>query len=114
MKTLKNILIVGALGMMVSTTLFAAKASVKIIAPANNAQFDAGEEYPLVYEVVTGDGGDHFHVWVDDDRGPGVHTNKGTYLLPKMKPGDHAITLKVVDKGHVPTGPSAAIKVLVK
>jgi len=114
MKIAKNILVACAFGLTLSTNLLAAPGSVTIVSPANNAQLEANKEYPLAYEVVPGDGGDHFHVWVDDKRGPGIHDNKGTYMLPKMSPGAHVITLKVVDKGHVPTGPSAEIKVTVK
>lgn len=89
-------------------------ASITITSPSDNAQIDAGEEYPLVYQVIPGPGGDHFHVWVDDNRGPGVHQTKGTYMLPKMSPGAHVITIKVVDKGHVPTGPQKSIHVIAK
>jgi len=89
-------------------------ASIQILSPENGAQLDAGEAYPLQYAVVPGPGGDHFHVWVDAERGPGVHERKGIYQLPKMTPGEHTITLKVVDKGHVPTGPQKSIKVRVK
>jgi hypothetical protein len=92
----------------------AEEASIKILSPGDGAQLDAGEEYPLQYEVVPGPGGDHFHVWVDSERGPGIHTAKGTYTLPKMTAGEHVITIKVVDKGHVPTGPQKSIKVRVK
>jgi hypothetical protein len=92
----------------------AGAASIRILSPADHAQLDAGEAYPLEYEVVPGPGGDHFHVWVDSERGPGVHSAKGTYTLPKMAAGEHVITIKVVDKGHVPTGPQKSIKVLVK
>jgi hypothetical protein len=90
------------------------KASVQILSPQDGARLDAGESYPLQYAVVPGPGGDHFHVWVDADRGPGVHDRQGTYQLPKMTPGEHTITLKVVDKGHVPTGPQTSIKVRVQ
>jgi hypothetical protein len=89
-------------------------AGIKILAPANGAQLDAGESYSLQYEVALGPGDDHFHVWVDGERSPGIHDLKGTYALPKMTPGDHVITLKLVDKGHVPTGPQASIKIHVK
>jgi hypothetical protein len=89
-------------------------ASIKILSPSNKAQIDAGEEYALKYEVTPGAGGDHFHVWVDDTRGPGIHDTKGTYMLPKMAPGNHTITIKVVDKGHIPTGPQQSITVTAK
>jgi hypothetical protein len=89
-------------------------ASIKILAPENGAQLDPGESYPLLYEIALGPGDDHFHVWVDGDRSPGIHDLKGTYTLPKLSPGEHVITIKLVDKGHVPTGPEKTIKVQVK
>ena len=92
----------------------AAKASITIVSPKDGAVLDAGESYGLEYVVVPGPGGDHFHVWVDGERGPGVHTAKGTYPLPKLAAGEHTITIKVVDKGHVPTGPEQTIQVKVK
>lgn len=90
------------------------KASIKILSPKDHEQLEADETYQLEYEVDPGPGGDHFHVWVDKDRGPGVHDQKGKYTLPKMTPGEHVLTIKVVDKGHVPTGPELSIHVVVK
>jgi hypothetical protein len=84
--------------------------SIKILSPADNSELDAGESYPLSYEVIPGTGGDHFHVWVDDKRGPGIHDTKGAYNLPKLSPGEHVITIKIVDKDHVPAGPEMSIK----
>ena len=96
-------------------SVFAAgTADIQILKPAPNAQLDAGEVYPLDYQVTLGPGDDHFHVWVDEERSPGIHDLKGTYMLPKMTPGVHTITLKLVDKGHVPTGPQKSIQVKVK
>ncbi len=89
------------------------KASIQILKPADQAQLDADESYPLDYQITLGPGDDHFHVWVDNDRSPGIHDLKGTYMLPKMTPGTHVITLKLVDKGHVPTGPQKSIQVKV-
>ena len=37
-------------------------------------------------------------------------TTKGTCA----RPGEHVITIKVVDKGRVPTGPQQSIKVTTK
>ena len=92
----------------------ASLASLRIVTPADHAQLDAGESYPLEYLVTLGPGDDHFHVWVDGERSPGIHDLKGTYNLPKMTAGEHVITLKLVDKGHVPTGPQTSIRVIVK
>lgn len=89
-------------------------ASIQILKPADQAQLDAGESYPLDYQITLGPGDDHFHVWVDAERSPGIHDLKGTYMLPKMTPGVHTITLKLVDKTHVPTGPQTSIQVTVK
>jgi hypothetical protein len=90
------------------------KASIQILKPADQAQLGAGESYPLDYQITLGPGDDHFHVWVDAERSPGIHDLKGTYMLPKMTPGVHVITLKLVDKNHVPTGPQKSIQVDVK
>lgn len=89
----------------------AGKASIQILTPADQAKLDSDEAYPLEYQITLGPGDDHFHVWVDGDRSPGIHDLKGTYMLPKMTPGMHTITLKLVDKGHVPTGPQKSIQV---
>ncbi len=107
-------LLVLALAVRVLAADAAGKASIQILKPADQAQLDAGEAYPLDYQVTLGPGDDHFHVWVDGDRSPGIHDLKGTYMLPKMTPGVHVITLKLVDKGHVPTGPQKSIQVKVK
>jgi hypothetical protein len=92
----------------------AAAGSVKILAPVDNAMLDADEEYPLNYEITLGAGDDHFHVWVDDKKSPAQRTVKGTYTLPKLSPGKHAIYIKIVDKGHTPTGPEQTIHVTTK
>jgi hypothetical protein len=89
-------------------------ASIQILKPTDHAQLSAGEPYALDYQVTLGPGDDHFHVWVDAERSPGIHDLKGTYTLPKMTPGTHVITLKLVDKNHVPTGPQKSIQVDVK
>jgi hypothetical protein len=103
--------------LVLAASAFAATASapkagsIQILKPADHADLDSDEAYPLDYQVALGSGDDHFHVWVDADRSPGIHDLKGTYMLPKMTPGKHVITLKLVDKGHVPTGPQRSITV---
>lgn len=53
--------------------------SIKILAPADNAILDAGEEYPLNYEIALGSGDGHFHVWVADYKSSAQRTGlKGT------------------------------------
>ena len=86
-------------------------ASIQILKPADHADLDSDESYPLDYQVTLGPGDDHFHVWVDGERSPGIHDLQGTYKLPKLTPGQHVITLKLVNKDHVPTGPQKSITV---
>jgi hypothetical protein len=118
MKILRLAIALSLLVLALGVSVFAAEAphgaSIQILKPADQAQLDAGESYPLDYQVTLGPGDDHFHVWVDAERSPGIHDLKGTYMLPKMTPGVHTITLKLVDKGHVPTGPQTSIQVKVK
>ena len=90
------------------------QASIQILTPADHAHLSSGEPNTLDYQITLGPGDDHFHVWVDSERSPGIHDLKGTYMLPKMTPGTHVITLKLVDKNHVPTGPQKSIQVDVK
>ncbi len=87
-------------------------ASIKILSPADHAQVNAGEEHQLAYEVILAPGSHHIHVWVDDKRGPGIHDLKGMYTLPKLSPGEHVITIKMVDKGHSPTGFEKSIRLI--
>jgi hypothetical protein len=86
-------------------------ASIKIVSPAGNALVQADEEYALSNEVSWRAEGNHFHVWVDGLRGPGVYSSKGSYVLPRLNPGEHVIALKLVDTGHRPTGVEETIRV---
>jgi hypothetical protein len=70
-------------------------ASVKILSPANNAQLE--KHYGSVPDFSLEERSLEF-------------TTKGTCA----RPGEHVITIKVVDKGHVPTGPQQSIKVTTK
>jgi len=115
MRLHRFVLVLSLLVLALAGRAFAAgTANIQILKPADNAQLDAGESYPLDYQVALGPGDDHFHVWVDGERSPGIHDLKGTYMLPKLTPGMHTITIKLVDKGHVPTGPQKSIQVKVK
>ena len=87
---------------------------IKILSPTDRAQINAEQEYSLIYEVALGPGGNHFHVWVDDKRGPGVRDLNGTYLLPALSPGEHVITLRIVDKQHSPTNIKKSIRLTAK
>lgn len=88
--------------------------AVTIMAPRDGAMLPATGENKLAYSIKLGQGDDHFHVWVDGEKGPAQRDLKGDYVLPKMAPGKHAIIVKVVDKGHVPTGPQQSVFVTVE
>ena len=105
------LLVVLAASAFAANTAAAKNASIQILKPADHADLDSDESYPLDYQIVLGPGDDHFHVWVDAERSPGIHDLKGTYRLPKLTPGQHVITLKLVNKEHVPTGPQKSITV---
>lgn len=111
-----NLLLVALFGLSLSPARADDTAStVKIISPADGGLLDANEEYLLEYEVVLGGvNDDHFHVWVDGKRGGPVRALKGSYILPALAPGAHVIAIKIVDKGHVPTGPEHSVKVTAK
>ena len=128
MKDLQRTILAALLGLTLSPAAFADRAAeqkaeaasiasvpgaaIKILTPADGAHIDAGEEYPLNYEVKVGKGGDHFHVWVDGKRGPGIHDTAGKYTLPKLAAGEHIIAIRIVDKDHVATGPEKSIRVI--
>ena len=92
----------------------AADGKVVISSPKDGATLSATSDNKIDFEVTLGSGDDHFHIWVDDNRGGPVRGLKGSETLPKMAPGEHVITIKIVDKGHVPTGPAASVKVKVQ
>lgn len=115
MKKIQSSFLVLTLMLLLSTYAGAeTPASIKIFSPADHAELDAGESYPLSYEVITGTGSDHFHIWVDKERSKGIHDSKGVYNLSKLSPGEHMITIKLVDKDHNPTGSEKSIKVIAK
>lgn len=114
MKLSHCLLLVTITGAIVPFVAHADIGNVRILAPADNAQLDADEEYPLDYEITLGSGDNHFHVWVDDKKSPAQRSTKGTYTLPKLSPGKHVVYIKIVDKGHAPTGPEKTIHVTAK
>ncbi len=88
--------------------------SVTITSPKDGATLSAMGENKMDYEVKLGAGDDHFHVWIDGERGGPIRDLKGTTTLPKMTPGKHAIIVKIVDKAHIPTGAEKSVFVKVE
>lgn len=97
-----------------SANVLADAGSINIISPSDDAELYASRENTVAYEFTKGDRGDHIHIWVDGKKGPSQKALKGSYTLPAMSEGTHAIIAKVVDKAHVPTGPEKSIFVKVE
>jgi hypothetical protein len=111
--------VIALLGACAGTSAIAADmgmstGSVMITSPKDGATLSAMGENKMDYEIKLGAGDDHFHVWIDGERGGPVRDLKGTMTLPKMTPGKHAIIVKIVDKAHVPTGPEKSVFVKVE
>jgi len=87
----------------------ASSGSAEILSPADGATLSVSQKNTVEYKVALGKRGNHLHIWVDGEKGPSQKSLHGNYTLPKLTPGKHAIILKVVDKGHVPTGPEKSI-----
>lgn len=108
MNVLKSAAIVVALGLPGLT--FADTGSVTISSPSEGAKVGlTGTK--LVYDVVPGPMGDHVHVYVDGEQAALLRQLKGSYTLDKMSAGEHTVCIKVVDKGHTPTGTEKCVKV---
>lgn len=89
---------------------FSATGSVTISSPAEGAKV-AESGVKLTYDVEPGPGGDHVHVYVDGDQVALLRKLKGSYTLEKLSAGEHTVCIKVVDKGHAPTGVEKCVKV---
>ena len=84
--------------------------TINIMSPKDGGEVYVSKDNAMEYDITLGAGGDdHFHVWIDGEKGPAQHALKGSYALPKMTPGKHTIIVKIVDKAHVPTGPEKTI-----
>lgn len=86
-------------------------ATVKITAPAEGARLAAMDQNQVVYEVVPGSMGDHTHLYVDNKEVAVLRQLKGSHTLAALTPGQHAICIKVVNKGHTPIGVEQCVKV---
>jgi len=90
------------------------KGGIMITSPKDGATLSAMGENKMEYAINLGAGDDHFHVWVDGEKSGPQRELKGSYMLPKMTPGKHAIIVKIVDKAHVPTGIEKSVFVKVE
>jgi len=98
----------------VTPLAFAEQTMLKLVSPTDGATLHSNEENIVSYEYEKRGRVDHMHIWVNGDKGPSIKSKNGKYTLPKLAPGKYAIIAKVVDKGHVPTGPEKSVFVTVK
>ena len=92
----------------------AADGSVTISSPANGAKLGRTAQNKISYEIIPGPGGDHVHLYVDGKQTAVLHQMKDSSPLDPMAAGSHEICIKVVNKGHTPTGVQQCIKVSVE
>ena len=101
----------GAALLACSQAGLAETAAVKITAPVEGAKLAAMDQNQVVYEVMPGSMGDHTHLYVDNKEVAVLRQLKGSYTLAALAPGQHAICIKVVNKGHTPIGVEQCVKV---
>lgn len=103
--------LIGVTLLALSPTSPAEDGSVSITSPAEGARLDAGTRSTLSYVVVPGSRGDHTHLYLDNRQEAILRALKGDYQLPSLSPGAHDICIRVVDKGHTPTGTEKCVHV---
>ena len=86
-----------------------AEASVTIRAPADGAVIQSGAPVELDYAVIPGPRGDHVHVYMDGEEVAILRQLDGRHRLDPLAPGRHEVTIKVVNRAHVPIGVQGAV-----
>ena len=87
---------------------------IKILAPANDAQFSAGTPIVLSYAVTLAPNGNHIHVYVDNHMVGLSHELQGNFAIGTLPSGIHAICIKEATAAHVLIGVNRCIVVTVK
>ena len=85
--------------------------SLKITSPAPDAVMTGGD-VTIAWELVINLEESHTHIKIDDGR-PMV-THKRSKSLKGLKPGQHTVTVWVVDADHQPTGLKEQVNFTVK
>jgi hypothetical protein len=86
---------------------------VTILSP-KAGQSIRGDRVDVHYALVRGraDGGDHVHVWLDgQNEGFSLESPK---RLRGVRPGRHAIRVRVATEGHRFPGPEASVEFFVR
>ncbi len=86
---------------------------INITEPANKSTI-SGKSITVKYMVMPGPKGDHVHLVVGGENAGLNKKMHGSFEIKDLKPGKHAITIKVMNSGHGPTGLEKSIEVTVK
>lgn len=84
--------------------VLADKASVSIDSPVDGAKLDQKVRCRIYYELILGAKGDHAHLYLDGRQVAMLRRPKDSYILNPLAPGNHEICIKIVSRGHTPTG----------
>lgn len=113
MGTIKSLAALLALGCYVPPVL-ADNASVTIFSPADGVKLSRAAQIKIDYDVMPGPKGDHTHLYVDDKEAAVLRQLKGSHTLEALAPGKHDICIRIVTRGHTPTGVQQCVKVSVE
>lgn len=109
----------GLVWLALSIPAFAADSvgSITISSPADGMVLNGGSGNKLDFNVHPGPGGNHVHIYVDDQN-PIVFRDVGSCPcsidLPKLSSGKHSIVIKEATSAHAMTGVQSAVTVTVK
>lgn len=88
-------------------------AFVTILSPKEGEILSHIKAIILKYEMSPGHKGDHVHFYVDSDNVGLSWIKKGTFDLGKLRQGKHELSIKLINKIHVPIGIEASVNVTV-
>ena len=93
---------------------FADKASVSINSPVNGAKLEQKVRCRVYYELTLGSKGDHAYLYLDDKRVAMLRRLRDSHILDPLALGNHEICIKIVSRGHTPTGVQQCNKISVE
>lgn len=90
------------------------KGSIKIISPKDGEVLSSKEDIIIRYEMTPGPKGDHLHFYLNNGNAGLSRDKKGWFNMTKIRPGKHILTVRLVNKIHVPIGVEESVSVTVK
>ncbi len=86
-------------------------ASVSIFTPVDGAEIDAGQPFTLKYQVSPGPKGDHVHLYINGTEVAILRKLEGSYRIAPLSEGRYELSVKVVNRAHVPIGVEASVNI---